>query len=267
MADIAYFSGLNTQGGVIFMNTLRVLAAEDNLINQKIITLALEKHGVSLTIVNNGQLAVNLLTKTNFDVVLMDMQMPVMDGYEATQYIRKELKSSIPIIALTANTFSDEIEACMDAGATAHIAKPFSPASFYDDIIRIVSSRKHTDHDDYPIVDFSYIMELAEDKPGYVEQVLSIFMEYTPDGLATLEQLIRYSDDREEMSRQAHYLKSGLGVVRIKDVQDYLQEIETTAKDGTADRAQLISLLEKIQAQFVKATPLIREKMSNASVI
>jgi PAS domain S-box-containing protein len=108
--------------------TIRVLVVEDNLINQKISSFSLKKAGMEVTLANNGQEAVELFKKQSFDVILMDIQMPVMDGYEATREIRKiekSLNTYTPIIALTANAMQGDAEKCIAAGMDNYLSKPF----------------------------------------------------------------------------------------------------------------------------------------------
>jgi signal transduction histidine kinase/ActR/RegA family two-component response regulator len=113
--------------------SIKVLVAEDNEVNQLIISKVLEARDFQVSMASNGQQAIDQLQSNPFDIVLMDIQMPVMDGYEAIQYIRNSSKpfQHIPIIALTAHAIKREIEKCIDAGATDHVSKPFQP----DDLI------------------------------------------------------------------------------------------------------------------------------------
>jgi signal transduction histidine kinase/ligand-binding sensor domain-containing protein/DNA-binding response OmpR family regulator len=103
---------------------LEILVAEDNAINQKVILYTLKKLGYSPSIVENGSIAVAEVSQKKYDVVLMDMQMPVMDGLQATRFIRTNLKNQPVIIALTANTMQGDEEACLNAGMDDYIPKP-----------------------------------------------------------------------------------------------------------------------------------------------
>lgn len=106
------------------LNGYKILVAEDNSLNQKIATYLLSKSGAEVVLVSDGDEAIKALNTNNFDLVLMDIQMPGMDGIQATQYIRNELKSSVPIIALSASSYDDEHKACIDAGMNGCIVKP-----------------------------------------------------------------------------------------------------------------------------------------------
>jgi len=110
------------------MKTLSLLLVEDNIINQKLIFLSLHKYYFNIDIANNGFEAVNKFKNKKYDLILMDLMMPVMDGFEATKSIRDiEYKSNThtPIIGLTANTFDADREKCLLIGMDEYIAKPF----------------------------------------------------------------------------------------------------------------------------------------------
>lgn len=103
----------------------RILLVEDNITNQEIASTILENEGATVSIANHGLDALDLLDKNTFDVVLMDMQMPVMDGLTATKEIRKRYDEfTLPVLAMTANAMREDVEACLNVGMNAHIAKP-----------------------------------------------------------------------------------------------------------------------------------------------
>jgi CheY-like chemotaxis protein len=118
--------------------SLRILVAEDNAVNQKLIVRLLEKRGHSVHVVSNGLEAVELLETRKFDLVLMDMQMQVMDGFEATREIRKRETSDgkrLPVVALTAFAMKGDRERCLDAGMDGYLTKPIRAAEL-DDVLR-----------------------------------------------------------------------------------------------------------------------------------
>jgi CheY-like chemotaxis protein len=113
---------------------LHILVAEDNLINQRLVQRTLEKAGHSVVIADNGRRALERLAAERFDVVLMDVQMPEMDGFEAVQRIRKMETTSgrhQPVIAVTANAMRGDRERCLGAGMDGYLAKPFDPAMLH----------------------------------------------------------------------------------------------------------------------------------------
>lgn len=119
------------------LSGLKILVAEDNPLNQKIATILLQKQGAEVTTVFDGQAAVNELKSKPYDVVLMDIHMPIMDGYEATRIIREEIHSIIPVIALSASDFDDEKKLCIDAGMNECITKPFEVLQLVNILARL----------------------------------------------------------------------------------------------------------------------------------
>jgi CheY-like chemotaxis protein len=110
----------------------RVLLVEDNLINQEVVAILLEEIGWQADVVDNGELACERVAAQAYDLILMDMQMPVMDGLAATQAIRKLPNGGgVPIVAMTANAFSEDREKCLAAGMNDFVAKPVRPETLF----------------------------------------------------------------------------------------------------------------------------------------
>jgi len=114
---------------------LKILIAEDNLINQKVVVYTLKNQGAEVSVAINGKEAVKALGEAHHHLILMDLQMPEMDGYQATKYIRNEMNNSIPIIAMTADAMKGESDKCIDAGMQDYISKPFDPQDLFDKIL------------------------------------------------------------------------------------------------------------------------------------
>jgi two-component system, sensor histidine kinase and response regulator len=122
-----------------------ILVAEDNLINQKLINKLLLNRGYNTLVVEDGQKAVEALQNKSFDLILMDIQMPIMDGYQATEYIRSVEKLTgqhIPIIAVTAFAMESDKKKCYELGMDDFLAKPFNKHDFYDVIERHLLSNR-----------------------------------------------------------------------------------------------------------------------------
>jgi CheY-like chemotaxis protein len=110
-----------------------ILVAEDNAINKVLIETMLRSTKATVTLVGNGQLAVNAVQTQSFDVVLMDIHMPLMDGMEAQQKI-KRLNPDLPVIALTANVMKEDVDSYLQKGFVAHVAKPIDINDLYDNL-------------------------------------------------------------------------------------------------------------------------------------
>ena len=128
-------------------NRIRVLLAEDNAVNQKLATRLLEKHGYEVTVAGDGRAALHELERGAFDLVLMDVQMPAMDGFEATAAIRETEKSTgvhIPIIAMTAHSLKGDEERCIAGGMDAYVSKPIRTHDLFATIERVLGKSDNT---------------------------------------------------------------------------------------------------------------------------
>lgn len=129
-------------------NSLNILVAEADIMNQQLIKYLLKSWGFSFDLVFNGAQATEALRKQDYDIVLMDIQTPEMDGYMATRNIRKKLKSAVPIIAMTAYAMAGEREKCINSGMNDYISKPLNEENLFDLIIKYSKNkgneRNHT---------------------------------------------------------------------------------------------------------------------------
>jgi two-component system CheB/CheR fusion protein len=123
------------------IQTLRVLVAEDVLLNQLLIKIILSDFGFEYEIVGNGKIVIEKLKTNTYDVILMDLHMPLMNGFEASEYIRKTMKSQIPIIALTADVTTADISKCKEFGMDDYISKPINENLLYSKIVELVKKQ------------------------------------------------------------------------------------------------------------------------------
>jgi len=120
---------------------IKILVAEDNAINQLLISTILTQEGFEVLVAENGKIAVDKLFDADFDIILMDLMMPEMNGYDATEYIRKNLKglkSKIPIVAVSADVTKDVKEKCKEVGMNEYISKPYDAKHLIEMIYKIV---------------------------------------------------------------------------------------------------------------------------------
>lgn len=123
--------GVNDSLSFVFDQQIQVLVAEDNELNQRLASFMLNKMGCDADIAKNGLEAIELIKNKSYDLILMDVQMPLMDGFTATRKIRNELNKEIPIIGLTASVFREDIEDCINAGMSDHMGKPYDQGQLY----------------------------------------------------------------------------------------------------------------------------------------
>lgn len=120
-----------------FHKSIHVLVVDDNNVNQLVAKRLLQKFGAEVTLAENGQEAIELIAKNDFDMILMDIQMPVLDGYKASEALRK-LKFTKPIIALSANAFTEHVSKSLDSGMNAHLQKPFNPKQLFQVVTQFI---------------------------------------------------------------------------------------------------------------------------------
>ncbi len=132
---------LNPIGRMGTTNKIKILVAEDNAINQLLINTILTQEGFEVVVAENGKIAIDFLVDSDFDIILMDLMMPEMNGYDATEYIRKNLtgrKSTIPIVAVSADVTKDVKEKCKAVGMDEYISKPYDSKHLIETIYKIV---------------------------------------------------------------------------------------------------------------------------------
>jgi CheY-like chemotaxis protein/HPt (histidine-containing phosphotransfer) domain-containing protein/anti-sigma regulatory factor (Ser/Thr protein kinase) len=243
-----------------------VLLVEDNEINQHVACELLERKGVNVTIANNGREAVDILTQQSFDLVLMDVQMPIMDGYQATIAIRQHLtKQVLPIVAMTAHAMADDKERCFSAGMNDHLAKPIEPDALYQVLAKYLSNppllqpleTKKTPEkvnylDGFPEikgVDFQDGMfRLGQNKTLYLK-LLQMFIKEHEYSVDEIKQKLA-AGDIEGAKLKAHTLKgvgANLGAKAISAIAGEL-EIQFMEKDQSEQECnpKLIILAESI---------------------
>lgn len=233
---------------------LRILVADDNPINQKVTGRILEKLGYRYDAVSNGKEVVDSLERVKYDLVLMDVQMPELDGFEATAAIRqreRETGGHVPIVAVTAHALKGDKERCVSAGMDDYISKPVQP----DELIRVLER--------YLPGDAIRPKSLVRGEPGgrarvfdrqallsRIDDDIDLFQEllegYLKDARMRIEELKHAlsSNDFEGIARCAHALKGASANMEALLVQEAAREVEQAAKGGRADLAQLVDRLE-----------------------
>ena len=177
------------------MQGLRILIVEDNDMNRFIAVQSLKHFGCIVEEAHNGLEAISKLGILQFDLVLMDIQMPVMDGIECTQKIRNELKLDIPIIALTANAFKKDVETYLRLGMNNYVAKPFEEKILYD-IIKETLARKQSNNNSIgsqaessEYYNLSYLNSISRNDNEFVKKMVEIFLEQTPGQVSEINEL------------------------------------------------------------------------------
>jgi PAS domain S-box-containing protein len=239
----------------------RVLLVEDNIVNQQVAQKYLERLGCSVHTVDDGLAGVNSFKGERFDLVLMDMQMPVMDGISATREIRKLERSGrhIPIVALTANVMAGQLERCLEAGMDDFLAKPLDIHRLRDVLDRFGLASKQPDDDlrrsaapsaDAPL-DMLRIDSIAAGDREFAAELLQLFIESAQQSLTTLRDAAT-SNNRVSIAREAHKLKGACGNVGATRLAQLAADIESTAERLNERELKLALDTLDIEAQRVQ---------------
>jgi two-component system, sensor histidine kinase and response regulator len=241
--------------------SLRILLAEDNRVNQTVATRVLEKMGHSLVVANNGNEALSLLATQPFDLVLMDIQMPEMDGLTATQKIRereKRTRSHLPIIAMTAHAMKGDRERCLEAGMDGYVSKPIDKKELEQAIASAIpapdapgvgpSSTKpeqgNAVANSLVAWDNTKALERLGGDEQLLREVVAIFLEDLPKHVASLRQAVAQGD-AEVLAKTAHSLKGELGYLGISELSQKAHELEEMGrKRDLEDSAEAFAAFE-----------------------
>ena len=207
---------------------IKILVAEDNLVNQKVIQLTLTKWNAGVTIANDGNEAIEKLNRGLFDIVLMDLQMPILNGFEATKRIRLSTEKqycAIPIIAMTASALRGEKEKCIANGMNDYVSKPFEPIELYNKIKISLGEKATTSFIENPVIDILKLKEITEADNESIRSILRIYIKETPKMLDELQSKLK-TNELTAVKTVAHKLKSSIGLLGMQKAFKALDTIE-----------------------------------------
>ncbi|MGF1637673.1 MAG: response regulator, partial [Cyclobacteriaceae bacterium] len=225
--------------------TLRILVVEDNPINQELAKTVLEGFGSQVEVADNGVKCIELLQKHKYDLILMDIQMPEMDGYETTKTIREVFSLEVPIIAMTANVLSSEIDKCIISGMNDYLSKPFKTIDLYNIIKKHSpeskknysipdsksSHQKNTSEEvlnSGSTIDLTYIKEMSNGRPEFAKDMIKLFLNNVPSQLDLMKKAIQ-NRDYLQIKNLAHSLKSNMNYYGLHTARSWLIDIEQLA--------------------------------------
>lgn len=265
LPDLAqlYSEALAEQEEQVPLQKIKVLIAEDNPMNQQLIKHLMKSWSIDYTIVDSGVQAVEELKKNAYSIVLMDIQMPDMDGYTATSIIRNELKSDVPIIAMTAHAMVGEKEKCLQLGMDDYVSKPIKETVLYNIIARHaqhIPEKANSVHH----IQLDYLHQLSGNDKDFEKEILQQFSKQAPEELSQLEKSI-HEKDFDAVRRTAHSLKSTVGYVGLsKELQPYLDQIEKDAI--TQNEANFQSNYKPVKLKCEQALSEVKTLLDNGLV-
>jgi len=226
----------------------KILLVEDNPVNQRVAQRTLQNLAAEVTIANNGAEALERIAAANFDAVLMDCQMPVMDGFTATRRIREmELSRGakrLPIIALTANVMSEDREKCLAAGMDAHLGKPIEPAQVIEALSRFLKAAPSA-----PAIDRGALKELTGGDAEFERELAQTFVSSGDQCLAEIIAALKTSDF-DTVRKRAHSLKGASANIHARELSQAASSLENAVRENAlpAIGALVTDLSEKLAA-------------------
>ncbi len=241
---------------------IKVLVVEDIPLNQLLLKTILDDFGFERDIADNGKIAIEKLQQKSYDIILMDLQMPEMNGFEATEFIRNQMNSKIPIIALTADVTTVDLKKCKAIGMNDYIAKPVDEKLLYSKIIRLVKKQKKTkpfeeerleqvNSNKTKYTNLTYLLQRTKANPALVMEMISLYLEQTPSLVSIMKQ--SYQDKNWPLLYSAvHKMIPSFGIMGIdskfeqiaKTIQD-----KANAQSPSTEMPELIATLENVCEQ------------------
>ena len=247
----------------------RFLVAEDNEVNQKLVEYVLIKAGGIVKLANDGREAVELLQQDKgYDLIIMDLQMPVMDGYGATQVIRDEMKLQIPIIAMTATALIGEQVRCLDAGVDDYMTKPFDFKELYKRINMLLDRRSPLAMfqdgavmvDELPSYDLSLLRQM--DDRQYLYDRLNVFITESPGRIAEMRKAA-VGGEHEKVVYRAGKMKRSARVLQAHVLHSLLAQIEFQSIEGE----DVTGLVQMVQDVYEGLAPQLKEEIEKIGFV
>ncbi len=230
---------------------------EDITLNQLLMNTILDDFGFECDIADNGKIAVEKLQTNDYDIILMDLQMPEMNGFEATEYIRNKMNSKIPIIALTADVTTVDLAKCRSVGMNDYIAKPVDERLLYSKIVQLVNKpindagaedQETGQSKKTRCIDMDYLARRTKSNPSLMMQMISLYLEQTPPLISEMKSSLR-DKNWDLLYSAVHKMIPSFSIMGIssdfenmaKQVQEYASTQKQT--DGIPD---LVIKLENV---------------------
>ena len=260
---------LNTE-----IKNIKVLVVEDIPLNQLLMKTLLDDFGFEREIAENGKIAIEKLEENEYDVILMDLQMPVMNGFETTEYIRKTMQSKIPIIALTADVTTVDLAKCKAVGMNDYLAKPVDERLLYSKILGSLKQPKLTEetnlsegetekvNEKVKCVDLTYLLQRTKSNPALMMEMISLYLTQTPELIETIKRSL-VDENWLLLSAATHKIIPSFVIVGIdseyEKIAKKIQELATTSAK-TEEINKLVQQLEKVCTQ---ACTELQEELNN----
>jgi CheY-like chemotaxis protein len=246
----------------------KILVAEDVELNQYLARHMMEAWGFEVDIAVNGREALLLVQQNQYDLVLMDIQMPEMDGMEATRQIRSLVdtgKAAIPIVALTANALKGDRERFLAVGMNDYLAKPFTEPNLFqiiaDNLSNVITTYDmpvqqapvSTNEKNTTLYDLTMVRNISGGDEGFVKRMLQLFLDTVPPSLAEMQQETA-AQNWDQVGKLAHKMKSTIDSMSIVSLKEAIRFIENNGKKGTEINAipGKVNEVERVMQQCIE---------------
>ena len=211
------------------IRTIRILVVEDIPLNQLLMKTILDDLGFERDIAENGKIAIEKLKNNSYDIILMDLQMPEMNGFEATEYIRNTMKSKIPIIALTADVTTVDLTKCKAIGMNDYVSKPVNEKLLYHKIISLIKkpssitvktinnpNNQNSDNEDKKMkyINLNYLNKQTKSNPALMMEMITLYLKQTPSLIDTMKQSLQ-DKDWNSLQAAAHKMIPSFSIMGI----------------------------------------------------
>ena len=255
-----------------FLKDIKILLVEDNELNQLLAVKVFGKWDKQIDIADNGKIAIEKITNTNYDIILMDIQMPEMDGNELTNHIRTKMgeKSTVPIIALTAHATLEEEKRCLQNGMNDYLSKPYDFNVLLEKLYQNLNKNKENtiQSTELPtpemitekLINFKYLKDFAEGDDSFIKNMISIFLENTPETMAIILKSNK-NDDIKTLKEEIHKLKSSISLLGISKASESIAIIENEIETNplSEKRKEEVVYLNEICRLAIKELELVEE--------
>jgi PAS domain S-box-containing protein len=246
------------------IKNIKVLIVEDMPLNQLLMKTLLDDFGFERDIADNGRIAIEKLHLKTYDIILMDLQMPEMNGYEATEYIRNTMHSKIPIIALTADVTTTDLIRCKEAGMDDYISKPVDERLLYGKIVGLVMKpllKKAPKHNSdvsgakFKYTDLKYLIQRTRNDPDMIRDMITAYLEQTPPLIIAMKISLQ-NHDWESLHAAAHKMIPSFSIMGMsEDFEKMAKQVMEYARS----RQQLDSISEMVSQLETACTQACQE--------
>ena len=248
------------------IKNIKVLVVEDIMLNQLLMKTLLDDFGFDRDIASNGLIAIEKLKEKSYDIILMDLQMPEMNGFEATRYIRDKMHSKIPIIALTADVTTVDLNKCKAVGMNDYIAKPVDEKLLYSKIVGLVAKPvliKTTPSEEKiktkRITDLTYLKNISKSNPVIISEMIELYLKQTPP-LIVLMKESAHTKNWDTLKASVHKLIPSFIIVGInEEFTEMAKKLQQYALDQV-DSKDMLSLVSKIEKICTQACVELKEE-------